>query len=116
MKLPTNKQALLEKEIIKKYGKDAIRNPKASWEQEELKNFRKEDIVREKERWNGLKREAEERKLDGETLISDSKTRAYKEDLTCPLCDKGEIVFTKSDYYFIFKHECCEKCYYLHCQ
>ena len=117
MILTTNQRALMEQAFAKKYGEETIRHPSTFWKsKEELEKFRTEEIPLDNERWKSHRVVPEKKKLSDDVTIESTRMKAYEEDLSCEICGKGEIVFTTHDYFYVFKHECCEKCYFAHKQ
>ena len=101
-----NKIAKIEQAISKKYGEDAIQNPKANWndskEAEYLKQiheFTKKEYTlaekNEKVEVNGI--------LIPKKLLN---TESYR---TCPVCTTYS--FDLRDDLYMNKFECCHKCY-----
>jgi len=101
-----NKIAEIEKAIAKKFGKEAIANPKSFWTDEkeeeyleQLKEFYKEEHK---------KREQKEKvEKDGFFLPKNLITK--KNERKCPVC--GTFSFEIKDDLYMNKFECCFKCY-----
>ena len=106
MKNDLNDIAAVEKAISKKYGDDAIVNPKSTWDSakeeqyiEQLKKIAEMDLESAKKppkaELNGF--------LLSEKLINKQSER------TCPVCDTYS--FNKKDDLYMNRFECCLKCY-----
>ena len=106
MKNDLNDIAAVEKAISKKYGDDAIVNPKSTWDSakeeqyiEQLKKIAEMDLESSKKppkaELNGF--------LLSEKLINKQSER------TCPVCDTYS--FNKKDDLYMNRFECCLKCY-----
>ena len=98
-----NEIAQIEKAIKEKYGEEAIKNPKGTWDKEkeskylkELKSFSKRNF-----------RKKEIKQADG-FLIKDRKTKTATER-TCPVC--GSYSFNQEDDLYMSKFDCCFNCY-----
>lgn len=98
-----NKIAALEKAIAEKYGKEAIQNPKADWDEQKEKEYleslqkiyQEKQVKSEKVEVNGIL-------LSKKLLIRDNKRQ-------CPVCEIYSFV-PKDDLY-MNKFGCCHKCY-----
>ena len=96
----------LEKAIEKRWGKEAIENPKSHWSpekekkhSEEVKEFYKRkafnDAKNSKEKFKGF--------LVSKKLLSKENERE------CPVC--GSYSFSSKDDLYMAKFECCHECY-----
>jgi len=101
-----NKVAQIEKAIAKKYGHEAVANPKSFWDDEkekeyleQLKEFYKEEYKK--------KEQKEKVEKDGFFLPKNLITRKSKRK--CPVC--GTFSFNLKDDLYMNKFECCYKCY-----
>ena len=101
-----DKVAQIEKAIAKKYGPEAIANPKSFWTDEkekeyleQLKEFYKEEYKK--------KEQKEKVEKDGFFLPKNLITRKSKRK--CPVC--GTFSFNLKDDLYMNKFECCYKCY-----
>ena len=101
-----NKVAEIEKAIAKKYGHEAVANPKSFWDDEkekeyleQLKEFYKEEYKK--------KEQKEKVEKDGFFLPKNLITRKSKRK--CPVC--GTFSFNLKDDLYMNKFECCYKCY-----
>ena len=107
MKKPDlNEIAKFEKAIEKKYGKSAIQNPRNNWDEEKEKKYL-EDL---KKFYSLDQNEINSKQIvqkDGFVLkIKKGKTQSNRH---CPVC--GQYSFRASDYLYMAKFNCCEKCY-----
>jgi len=98
--------ASLEKAISKKYGAEAIQNPKADWTEEKEKEYL-EQIKSLGKKENKIQQKNSKVEINGffvpkKLLIKDSKRR-------CPVCDVYS--FDIKDDVYMSKFECCFGCY-----
>tara|TARA_B100000214_G_scaffold168533_1_gene121079 strand:+ start:6514 stop:6894 length:381 start_codon:yes stop_codon:yes gene_type:complete len=101
--------ARFEKAISKKYGKEAIKNPKGEWTDEKEKEF----IEQMKEFYNRLEKnseKSEKEKVKG-VLVS-KRILSRKSDRECPVCEKYS--FERKDDLYMNKFQCCFDCFILH--
>ena len=101
-----NKIAEIERAIAKKFGKEAITNPKSLWTDEkeeeyleQLKEFYKEEYKK--------KEQKEKVEKDGFFLPKNLITKENKRK--CPVC--GVFSFEIKDDLYMNKFECCFDCY-----
>ena len=98
-----NKIAKIEKAIKDKYGEEAIRNPKGSWDKEKeqkyLNNLKK--FYHKKQR----KKQTEQH----EGFVVKDRKASNQVDRACPVCE--EYSFSPQDDLYMVKFECCYKCY-----
>lgn len=101
-----DKLAAFEKAIRKKYGEEAIQNPKANWNEEKEKQY----IAQQRELYSKeLKQSAVTEKVDiGGVLVSQKLLNRDSKD-PCPVCSK--IFFKSTDDVCMTKYECCFDCY-----
>jgi len=96
----------VEQAIVKKYGEEAIQNPKAEWDEEKEKVYleqmrelykkqKKNDEANDKVELNGIK-------VSRKLLNRESKTG-------CPVC--GSFSHSTRDDVSLVKFDCCYKCY-----
>jgi len=101
-----NRIAAIERAIAKKYGKEAIQNPRANWDEEKEKEYLKQlKELAQKERRT---QEASEKVLVNGVLVS--KKLLNKEPIgSCPVCNK----YTRKvgDDIAMAKYDCCNDCY-----
>ena len=101
-----NKIAAIEQAIAKKYGDEAIQNPRANWDETKEKEYL--DQMRELYKKNAQHEKWEE-KIDVNG-IKVTKKLLNKEPLhTCPVC--GSFPKKAMDDVCLLKFECCSKCY-----
>ncbi len=101
-----NKIAAIEKAISEKYGKDAVTNPRSTWDQEKEKKYLQEM----REFYNKNKRLNETRDKIDVNGIKVSKKLLNRESLkNCPVC--GSFTRTVKDDVSLIKFECCYSCY-----
>ena len=98
--------AAIEKAISKKYGEEAIQNPKANWDE----NKEKEYLIQMKELYNNNNKKqvySEKVEVNG---IKISKKLLNRESLNnCPVC--ASFPRSTMDDVCLVKFECCNKCY-----
>ena len=103
--------AKIEKAIEKKYGKEAIMNPKSNWTDEKEEEYVKQvEELTKKER--GKREKSEKVEKDG-FLIS-KKLLTKRDNRTCPICEVYS--FAIKDDVYMNKYECCYECYLLYVQ
>jgi len=106
MKKDLNKIVQIEKAIAKKFGKEAIINPKSGWtdekEQEYLQQL-KEFYYKQRQKADNGEKVNEEGFLLDKNLISKESKRV------CPICH--DYSFDLRDDLYMNKYECCWKCY-----
>ena len=101
-----NKVAAIEKAISKKYGTEAIANPKSFWTDEKEKEYLEEikEFYKEERRKEDLKEKVEK---DGFFLPKNLITKENKRK--CPVC--GIFSFKVKDDLYMNKFDCCHSCY-----
>ncbi len=96
----------VEKAISKKYGKEAIQNPKSGWSPEKEEDYVEQSKKLQK-KINKGNQEKELVEVNGylmpSKLINVSKTR------TCPVCNVYS--FDSKDNFYLNRYECCNDCY-----
>jgi len=101
-----NRIAKIEQAISKKYGEEAIQNPKGSWtdkkEQEYLEQIKqlskKETYLQEKDE-----------KVEVNGILVPKKLLNRESNRTCPVCDTYS--FDVRDDVYMNKYDCCRRCY-----
>jgi hypothetical protein len=101
-----NKIAKIEQAISKKYGEDAVRNPKASWSDEKEKEYL-EQIRKLTEKEYRLLEKDEKVELNG--ILVPKKLLNKESNRTCSSC--GVYSFNVRDDVYMNKFDCCYKCY-----
>ena len=98
--------ARLEKAIKKKYGLEAVINPKNNWTDEKEKEYLKQI----KEIYDQEKaREEEIEKVEKDGFFIPKNLINKKSKRKCTTC--GIYSFSKSDDLYMNKYDCCFKCY-----
>jgi hypothetical protein len=104
-----DKIAAVEKAIAKKYGEEAIQNPKADWTEEKEKEYLKQM----KEFYSSRRKNATTQEKVDVNGIKISKKLLNRESLNnCPVC--GSFPKKSMDDVCLVKFECCNKCYIQH--
>ena len=98
--------AKLEQAIEKKYGKEAVQNPKSKWDDEKEKDYL-EQIKKVSDRDQEKKEKAERVNKDG--FLVSKKLLRKNSNRTCPVC--SQYSFDKKDDLYMLKYECCWICY-----
>ena len=105
--LDLNDIARFEKAIAKKYGPEAIENPRKHWNDEKEKSYQ-DQIKKLAEKERSFEEKDDKVEVDG-FLISKKLLNKDTTRRTCPVCEKYS--FKIKDDVFMNKFECCEKCY-----
>ena len=104
-----DKIAAIEKAIAKKYGEEAIQNPKANWTEEKEKEYLKQM----KEFYSSRHKNKQSQEKVDVNGIKISKKLLNRESLhNCPVC--GSFPKKSMDDVCLVKFECCSKCYVQH--
>ncbi len=98
--------ARLEKAIKKKYGIEAVANPKKTWTDEKEKEYL-EDLKEFYKQKDAHHEEVEKVEKDGFFLPKNLITKKNKRK--CSVC--GIYSFKVKDDLYIIKYDCCYKCY-----
>ena len=98
--------AAFEKAIKKKYGEEAIQNPKANWNEEKEQEY----IQQQKELYSKeLEKTKTTEKVDVGGFLVSKKLLSRDSKRPCPVCNK---IFLKSkDDVCMTKYDCCFGCY-----
>mgnify|MGYP001305929504 CR=1 FL=1 len=99
--------AKLEKAISKKYGVEAIENPRKHWSDLDEKEYEKQ-LQKLTKKQNRLHDQSEKIEVDG-VLISKKLLNRERVKRSCPVC--REYSFNLKDDAYMSKFECCHKCY-----
>jgi len=98
--------AKLEHAIKKKYGKEAIKHPKAEWNEEKEKEYLEQvKKLSDKDKHNLEKVE----KVDKDGFLINKKLLRRRSNRICPVCNNYS--FDKKDDLYMIKYECCWTCY-----
>tara|TARA_B100000963_G_scaffold361547_1_gene397583 strand:- start:896 stop:1297 length:402 start_codon:yes stop_codon:yes gene_type:complete len=101
-----NRVARIEKAIAKKYGYDAVQNPRANWDDEKEKEYKKQlEIMLERE--DRFREKHEKIEVDGVFVNKKLLTREHNRN--CPVCNS--FSFSIQDDVYMTKFECCKSCY-----
>ena len=106
-KLDLNDIARFEKAIAKKYGPEAIENPRKHWNDEKEKSYQ-DQIKKLAEKELAFEEKDDKVEQDG-FLISKKLLNKDTTRRTCPVCKTYS--FSKKDDVYMNKFECCYKCY-----
>ena len=101
-----NRIARLEKAIAKKYGHEAIQNPRSNWS-DEKENDSKEQLQKLQKKEILLREKEEKVEVDG--VLINKKLLTKEQNRICPVCDT--FSFSLQDDVYMSKFECCKKCY-----
>jgi hypothetical protein len=99
-----DKIAKFEKAIEKKYGKDAVQNPKRFWSDSKEKKFLKERKLFYEKIYSKKPSPVKNRNKYNISSKFENKT-----DRNCPVCRR--YLFLNSEGAYLSKYECCKKCY-----
>ena len=105
--LDLNDIARYEKAIAKKYGPEAIENPRKHWNDEKEKSYQ-DQIKKLAEKERSLEEKDDKVEQDG-FLISKKLLNRDTTRRTCPVCKSYS--FKIKDDVFMNKFDCCYKCY-----
>jgi len=96
----------VEKAIAKKYGEEAIQNPRANWNDEKEQDYLEQiKILHKKE----MKQRDKEEKVQKDGFLVSKKLLNKREDRTCPAC--FSYSFKPVDDVYMNKYDCCHRCY-----
>ena len=101
-----NKIAKIEKAISKKYGEDAVQNPRANWTDEKEKEYLEQIRTFTEKEYNLLEKD-EKVELNG--ILVPKKLLNKESNRTCPVC--GTYSFDVRDDVYMNKYDCCRVCY-----
>jgi hypothetical protein len=102
-----NRIARFEKAIAKKYGQEAIENPRKFWNDEKEKSYQEQvEKIAKKER--AFEESQEKEEVNGILISKKLLTReVVRRD--CPVCET--FSFNPKDDAYMNKYSCCYKCY-----
>ena len=106
MKKDTNDIAAIEKAISKKYGDEAIVNPKSLWDENKEKDYI-EQVKKSVKKHDKVSEATDKVELNG--FLLSKKLINKTSDRVCPVCDTYS--FDKKDDLYMNRFECCFKCY-----
>ena len=94
----------IEQAIAKKYGEEAIQNPKSNWTDEKEREYisQLKDLYGQSDRL-----ESEEQEIGG--VFINKKLLNKESSRSCPICNTYS--FKSNDDVYMSKFDCCEKCY-----
>ena len=106
-KTDPDKIAALERAIAKKYGKEAIANPEAYWDDEKEATYLEQLKIIEK-RLSDIEESLDKVKING-VFVSKKLFNKETASRTCSLCETYS--FDKRDDVYMRKFKVCFKCY-----
>jgi phage FluMu gp28-like protein len=95
----------LEKAIAKKYGQEAIENPKKHWTDEKEKEY----LSELKEFYENTEDKEDVDKDEVNGVFIPKKLLNKESNRSCPICNIYS--FKSNDDVYMTKFDCCEKCY-----
>ena len=101
-----NYVARVEKAISKKYGYEAIQNPRANWDDEKEEEYKKQ-LQRMLEKEDRFREKGEKIEVDG--VFVNKKLLTREHNRKCPVCNS--FSFSIHDDVYMLKYECCKSCY-----
>ena len=103
----SNRVARIEKAIAKKYGHEAVENPRKYWNEEKEKSYQ-DQIKKLAEKERAFEESEEKIEVDGILISKKLLTReTIRRD--CPVCDT--FSFNLKDDAYMMKYDCCYKCF-----
>ena len=94
----------IERAIAKKYGKEAIDNPKKFWNQEKEKEY-----LKQLKEFYKIKESKEDIKVENKGFFVSEKVLQKDSKRQCPVCELYS--FHIKDDLYMNKYKCCFKCY-----
>ena len=102
-----NRVARIEKAIAKKYGHEAVENPRKHWNEEKEKSYQ-DQIKKLAEKERAFEESEEKIEVDGILISKKLLTReTIRRD--CPVCDT--FSFNLKDDAYMMKYDCCYNCF-----
>ena len=101
-----DKLAKFEQAISKKYGKEAVQNPKGNWTDEKEQEYLLQ-IKRLAEKETLLQEKNEKVEVNG--ILMPKKLLNRESNRTCPVCDTYS--FDIRDDVYMNKYDCCRTCH-----
>tara|TARA_R110002020_G_scaffold139703_2_gene310678 strand:- start:3440 stop:3850 length:411 start_codon:yes stop_codon:yes gene_type:complete len=102
----SNYVARVEKAISKKYGTEAIQNPRAGWNEEKEQEYKKQ-LQKMLQKEDRFREKSEKIEVDG--VFVNKKLLTREHNRKCPTCDS--FSFSIQDDVYMTKFECCRSCY-----
>ena len=102
-----NRIARIEQAIAKKYGSEAIDNPRKFWNDEKEKSYQ-EQIKELEEKERAFEESQEKHEVNG-ILISKKLLTKEVTRRDCPVCDT--FSFNPKDDVYMSRFDCCYNCY-----
>lgn len=109
MKKDLNYVAGMEKAISKRYGEEAIQNPKSTWDQEKEKEYIQQ-LEKRIEKLRETEEESEKIEINGFLMPKKLLNREVVNN--CTTC--GKKLKTVRDDIYMNKYDCCESCFIEH--
>ena len=97
----------LEQAIAKKYGEEAIQNPRKHWNNKKEKEYQKQ-LKKLTQKELALQKQDEKIEVDG-IFLPKKLLNKETSQRTCPVCIKYS--FNLKDDLYMNKFECCYNCY-----
>ena len=97
--------ANLERAISKKYGQDAIQNPKKYWTDEKEKEY----LAQLKDLYKNNNDTEDHTTEEVNGIFIPKKLLNNESERSCPVCNTYS--FKSNDHVYMTKFDCCEKCY-----
>jgi hypothetical protein len=104
MKKDLNYIAKLERAISKKYGEEAIQNPKSTWDPEKEKEY-----LRQLKELEHARKSVESEKVEIQGFLTEKKLLNRETDRICNTC--STYSFDLKDDIYMIKYDACFKCY-----
>ena len=98
--------AKVEKAIAKKYGEEAVQNPRAGWTVEKEKDYQ-EQVKKSVEK--SIIKDDKIKKIETNGFLVSEKLFNKESDRVCPAC--FEYSFKIKDNLYMNRYDCCHKCY-----
>ena len=109
MEKDLNYIASMEKAISKRYGEDAIQNPKSGWSPEKEKEYI-EQVKNRVSKLEEIEEQSEKIEVNGFFMAKKLLNREIK--INCSICESR--LKTVRDDIYMNKFDCCEKCFVEH--
>ena len=100
-----NEIVKIEKAIAKKYGEEAIQNPKKYWTDDKEKQY----LEQQRDLYYKSIEEEDLDKTELNGVFIPKKLLNKESNRSCPVCSKYS--FKSNDDVYMTKFDCCEKCY-----